>query len=121
MEKARKERAGLAGDVCAVVDAMLTATDSNGQADMALRARGAELRLRFPTAWEDADDDDLSDALPDGYLVLAPRRPEEVEASRVAVRKCADTLRKALGGEAKATAALDELLNEYVPGYTAEE
>jgi len=30
-------------------------------------------------------------------------------------------LRKALGGEAKATAALDELLNEYVPAYTAEE
>src|SRR6266516_5994501 len=31
MEKARKERAGLAGDVRGVVDAMLTATDSNGQ------------------------------------------------------------------------------------------
>jgi hypothetical protein len=124
MEKARKERAGLAGDVRAVVDAMLTATDSNGQADMALRAKGAELRLRFPTAWEDADDDDLSDALPDGFIVVTPRRPEDVEdveARRVAVRKCADTLRKALGGEAKATAALDELLNEYVPAYTAVE
>jgi hypothetical protein len=88
---------------------------------MALRAKGAELRLRFPTAWEDADDDNLSDALPDGFIVLTPRRPEEVEARDVAVRKCADTLRRVLGGEAKATAALDELLNEYVPAYIAEE
>jgi hypothetical protein len=76
VEKTRQERSGFAGDVFAVVDAMLTATDSNGQPDMALRARGAELRLRFPAAFEAAGEDDLTDALPEGVYRVYPRLEE---------------------------------------------
>jgi hypothetical protein len=77
VEKTRRERSGHAGDVVAVVDAMLTATDSNGQPDMALRARGAELRLRFPAAFDAAGEDDLTDALPEGVYRVYPLPPEE--------------------------------------------
>jgi hypothetical protein len=59
VETTRRERPRLADDVLAVVEAMLTATDSNGQPDLALRARGAELRRRFRAAFEAASDDDL--------------------------------------------------------------
>jgi hypothetical protein len=55
-----------------VVDAMLTATDGNGQPDMALRARPAELRLPFPAAFEAAGEDDLADALPEGVYRVYP-------------------------------------------------
>ena len=72
MEKTLQERSGHAGDVFRVVDAMLTATDSNGQPDMTLRARGAELRLRFPAAFEAAGEDDLTDALPEGVYRVYP-------------------------------------------------
>jgi hypothetical protein len=39
---------------------------------MALRARGAELRLRFPAAFEAAGEDDLTDALPEGVYRVYP-------------------------------------------------
>ena len=58
--------AGLAADVHSVLEDLLTAVDDQGRPVHGLRAKGAELLLKYKDTFESIDPEGLDDTLPEG-------------------------------------------------------
>ncbi len=81
-ERGRKERNGISADLARVIEDLLTAEDAAGAANYTLRAKGAELALRYSDALEGVLPDEEDGALLPGVILVFPR-PADVSSDSI--------------------------------------
>jgi hypothetical protein len=76
-ECARRERSGISADLARVIEELLTAGDPSGAPNYPLRAKGAELALKYKDVLDSVLPDEVEQALLPGVFLVFPVAEDE--------------------------------------------